>query len=101
MKPKTEPKVEEPTESTGINDHEEFRIAFARAQMEGIDSLEISEKLFHKIKPAGGETPYFTMGHPGVKIYRIGTKEAQDKLDGMKAEEYLNYLGKLRVQADI
>lgn len=72
---------------------EDFRAAIGNAQMEGIESVEVSEDLF-KYLIKNQNTRYITYGDPGVKVYRTGTKAECDKEDKMNAEAYADMIGK-------
>ena len=70
-----------------IDNPEDFRMAIGQAQMEHHDSIEVSEKVFNYIIK-NNKTKYFTYGSPGIKVYKVGTKEALDREESMSAEAY-------------
>jgi hypothetical protein len=83
----TEPKLEI------LDTADDFRTAIGNAQMEGIDHVIVTERLF-KYLIKNQTTRYLTYGDPGVKVYKEGTKKECDKEDKMNAEAYGDMLGK-------
>jgi hypothetical protein len=70
-----------------IDNPEDFRMAVGNAQMNGEDSIEVSEKVFNYIIK-NNKTKYFTYGSPGIKVYKVGTKCELDREESMGAEAY-------------
>lgn len=77
-------------EVTLIDNPEDFRIAIGQAAMNGEDYVEVSEKLF-KYLVKNSKTRYLTYGDNGIKVYKVGTKQENDRIDKMTAEAYLEY----------
>ena len=73
-------------ETNGIIDNaEEFRMAIGNAQMENLEYVEVSERLY-KFLLKNRESNYLTYGDPGIKVYRAGTKKKCDREDNMPPE---------------
>ncbi len=79
-----------------LDNPEEFRVAVGQAQMDGIQHLEVTEKLFAYLT-RNSDTKYLTYGDPGLKIYKAGTKDAIEKVESMNAEAYNDYLVKKKL----
>lgn len=75
-----------------IDSPDAFRIAVGHAEMEGKNHIEVSERLF-KYLVKNSKTRYITYGDGGIKVYKVGTKEENDKIDSMTAEQYIEYVG--------
>ena len=92
--PEIDEKVIDPTQAPAIIDNpEDFRIAIGQAAMEGEDHVEVSEKLF-KYLVKNSKTRYLTYGEQGIKVYKAGTKDENDKIDKMSAESYIEWEAK-------
>lgn len=76
-----------------INDPEEFRIALGRAQMDQLEYIEVTPKLFDYLRK-NQETRYICYGSPGIKVYKVGTRDECEKVDKMNAENYQSYVWK-------
>ncbi len=72
---------------TIIDNPEDFRMAVGNAQMNGEDSIEVSDKVFNYIIK-NNKTKYFTYGSPGIKVYKVGTKDELDREESMTSEAY-------------
>lgn len=77
-----------------IDDLGTYREALGQAQMSGIESLEVSDRLFKFLVQTDPNTAYLTVGKPGVKIYRAGTKEQIKKNESLSADQNLERLTK-------
>jgi len=69
----------------------EFEKTVSDRLFSGFDFIEVSERIF-KHYCVDPNTGYFTWGKPGIKVYRVGTKDEFDKIDRMKSEDYAAYL---------
>lgn len=70
-----------------IDTPDKFQQAVGNAQLDGLDFIEVEEKLFkHLIK--NSKTEYLTYGKPGVKVFLRGTRDQILKKDGLNAEMY-------------
>ncbi len=78
-----------------IDSPEEFRTAIGRCQMDRVDHIEVTERMFEYLVK-GHATPYLCYGNPGIKVYRVGTKPENDRLERMSAEDYSRYLATRR-----
>lgn len=76
-----------------IDDPEEFRAAIGQAQMEEVEFIEVSDRLF-KFLVKNNKTPYITYGSPGIKVYKAGTKDELDRIDRMNAQEYHEHVSR-------
>lgn len=81
------PKVDEPAQSTAINDPDTFRMEIARAQMEGIPHLFVTKKVMDYLL-RGNKGVSITYGNPGVRVYLEGTKEGCDDIEKLSAEAF-------------
>lgn len=83
-----------------INTTQDFHLAVEQAQVERIDSLEVTDelfkKLFHHVYKENTQL-YVTYGSPGIKVYREGKKAECDKLESMTAEQSADYLAKKKL----
>ena len=96
LKAKKEDPVEvTPTSELAIDNPEDFRMAIGNAQMEGLDYIEVTEKLFSYLVK-NNKTNYLTYGEPGIKVFKVGTREEIQRLENMSAEEHLNYTIKMK-----
>lgn len=85
---------QERLEISGVIDNpEDFRMAVGNAQLDGVEHLEVSEKLF-KYLLKNSKSRYITYGNPGVKVYLAGTKDKYDYEDSLNAEAHHEYLVK-------
>lgn len=92
-----EKKPEAPKE-TVINDPEEFRMAVANAQMEGVDHVIVTERVLNYLL-RGNKGMSLTYGNPGVRVYLEGTKADTDRMEKLTAEAYHEeYIKKMRGQ---
>lgn len=80
------PEVKESKEEV-INDPEEFRMAIAHAQMEGVGHVIVSKKMLEFLM-RGNKGVSLTYGSPGVRVYLEGTKESLDDLEKLSAEQF-------------
>lgn len=99
---KTMPKVKEvipeaPLEQSEaiIDSPDKFQFAIGNAQMEGLDAIEVTEKLFKHLA-RNSKTKYLTYGKPGIKVFIEGTREEIEAEESMSAEAYHDLLGKRR-----
>lgn len=74
-----------------IDDLDSFRIAIGHAQMDQQEYIEVGPRLF-KYLTKNTKTEYVTYGDPGIKVYLKGTREENERLDRMTAEQKHNYL---------
>ena len=88
-----EPTKEAKEETNIIDNPEDFRIAIGQAEMNGEKFVEVSEKLF-KYLVKNSKTRYITYGDGGIKVYKAGTKEENDYIDKLTAEQYIEYIAK-------
>lgn len=79
-----------------IDDPNAFQLAIGRAQMDNLDYVEVSARLFKYIT-RGQKTPYLTYGKPGVKVFIEGTRERLLKEELMNAEDHSNMMAKRRM----
>jgi hypothetical protein len=91
----TMPEIEEnllipKDEITLIDNPEDFRMAVGQAAMNGEEYVEVSEKLF-KYLLKNSKSRYLTYGDPGIKVYKVGTREENEKIDKMSADAFLEY----------
>jgi len=89
----TAPDVPEEETLGVIDDPQDFRVAVGNAQMEGHEYIEVSERLFNHLARKS-KTAYLTYGEPGVKVFKVGTREEIEKIEKMSAENYGNYMGR-------
>lgn len=71
---------------------EEFRTAVGRAQLDGLDYVEVTEELFNYLVK-NQKTNYLTYGSPGIKVFKKGTREQLLREDLMKSEEWSTMMG--------
>lgn len=90
-----EEKIEEIVENQVLSDPQEFQMAIGKAQMEGYEYVEVSQKLFDYLVKRN-KTRYLTYGDPGIKVYVHGTRDEIEKEENMTAEEHYNYKSKKR-----
>lgn len=64
-----------------------------KASMAGEDYLEVSPEVFDYYTK-GQNTPYFTYGPKGIKVYKVGTREACEALDSMTIDEAIKHEAK-------
>lgn len=64
----------------------DFQMAIGNAQMDGKEFVEVSEKLF-KYLVKNNKTNYLTYGDPGVKVFKVGTREEIENEESMTAEQ--------------
>lgn len=88
-----EPTKEAKEETNIIDNPEDFRIAIGQAEMNGEKFVEVSEKLF-KYLVKNSKTRYITYGDGGIKVYKAGTKEENDYIDKLTAEQYIEFIAK-------
>ena len=88
-----EPTKEAKEELAVIDNPEDFRIAIGQAEMNGEKFVEVSEKLF-KYLVKNSKTRYITYGDGGIKVYKAGTKEENDYIDKLTAEQYIEFIAK-------
>lgn len=78
-------------ETKAIDNHQDFNSALLEKQAGIVDDpnpyLEVSEKFF-KALSKGRDLRSMTYGDPGVRIYRIGTKEEIDLEEKMPADKF-------------
>lgn len=89
-------------EDVTIDNTEDFRLAVGTAQMDGIEYVEVGEKLF-KYLLRGAKTRYLTYGNPGIKVFLKGTMDDILDEEEMSAEDYGNVVARRRhaeVQAE-
>jgi hypothetical protein len=92
---KTMPKIEEKAvveieKEKVIETPDEFRIAMGNAQMDDVEYIEVSEKLFkHLLK--NHKSKFLTYGDPGIKVYVAGTREKYEAEEAMSADAYYEY----------
>lgn len=70
-----------------IDDPEEFRMAIANAQLEGIDHVVVSERVM-KYLMRGHRGTSLTYGDPGVRVFLKGTKEDTERMEKLSAEAF-------------
>lgn len=88
-----EEKVEaHPEQSIDVIDTpDKFERAIGNAQLDGLDSIEVDEKLFkHLCK--NSKTAYLTYGKPGIKVYLKGTRETNEQLEKMTADQFHDHI---------
>jgi hypothetical protein len=92
--PEIDESVIDPKEVPEVIDNpEDFRMAVGQAQMEGLDYVEVGEKLFRYLLK-NSKSKFLTYGDPGLKVYLVGTREQLEKEQKMSAEDYHEYLSK-------
>lgn len=88
-----------PIESTpDIDQPDDFRIAIGNAQMEGADSIEVTERLF-KYLVKNSKSRYITYGNPGIKVFMKGTRDEIEREESMSAEAYGEHMARKRMNA--
>lgn len=98
MPTKTEPVAMRPvfdSEVGVVDSPHEFQGAIGQAQMEGLEYVEVSERMFSYLLK-NNKSNYLTYGSPGIKVYRAGTRAQMEREDRMSAEMKHEYLAKLR-----
>lgn len=80
-----------------ISNYRELDQAMIDAQREGLEFLEVTPELFEALTK-GQDTMYLTMGKPGVKIYKAGTKEMCDEFDTMTCEDRMRHDAKKAIE---
>lgn len=83
--PEAEMVVEEPKVGV-IDSPEDFRMAVATAQMEGVDHLIVTKRVFDYLL-RGNKSESLTYGDPAVRIFLEGTKEEIERKEKMTAEQ--------------
>lgn len=83
---KTLPQVKEEKVEV-IDDPTEFQMAISKAQMEGVDSLEVTERIFNWLIK-NNKTASLTYGNPGVRVFKTGTKDSILNEEKMNAEDW-------------
>lgn len=84
------------TKSDVIDNPEEFRMAVANAQMEGVDHVVVTEKVL-KYLLRGNKSESLTYGDPGVRVFLEGTKDEIERVERMNAEQFHeHYIKKMR-----
>jgi hypothetical protein len=92
---KTMPKVEEKQvvefeKEKVIETPDEFRIALGNAQMDDVEYIEVSEKLFkHLLK--NHKSKFLTYGDPGIKVYAVGTRDKYEAEQDMSADQFYEH----------
>lgn len=76
----------------------DFQMAIGHAQMEGIEYIEVSEKLFAYLMRKS-KSSYITYGDPGVKVFKVGTRDEILREESMNAESYHDHITKKRQAA--
>ena len=66
----------------------DFEFAIGNAPLEDIEYVEVTQKLFDHITR---KQPNRYVTYKGVKVYVKGTKEQNDNIDKMTAEQYYNH----------
>ena len=69
-----------------IDDLGTYREALGQAQMSGTGALEVTDRLFKFLSQSDPTTTYLTVGHPGVKVFRAGTREDIERSANLSAE---------------
>ncbi len=85
---------------TVIDTLDDYRRALDNAQLDGLDYIEVSEKVFNRVKPGHSDIDNFTTGNPGVMVYKLGKREALEAIERMSASDYHEYITKLKSVRD-
>lgn len=80
-----------------IDNPADFQAAIGNAQMDELDYIEVTEKMF-KYLAKNSKTKYLTYGNPGIKVFIQGTREEMQAEDNMSAEAYHDLVGKRKSQ---
>lgn len=83
----TETVVESKIPENITDNAEDFRLAIGRAQMDGLDYVEVSERLFNYLVK-NQKTNYLTYGSPGIKVFKTGTRDQILREEKLNAEEF-------------
>lgn len=78
-----------------IDSPDKFQMAIGNAQMDGLDAIEVTEKLFKHLAK-NSKTKYLTYGKPGIKVFVEGTRDAIEAEESLSAEAYHDLIGKRR-----
>lgn len=78
-----------------LDNPEEFRTAIGQAQMNNVHALEVTDKLFRYLT-RDSDSPFITYGDPGIKVYKVGTRQDIEGRQNMTAELYHEYLSEQR-----
>lgn len=70
-----------------------FESQILRASHGGDEYLEVTQDVFNYYTK-GQDTPYFTYGPKGIKVYKIGTRDKLDALDAMTIDEAIKHESK-------
>lgn len=83
-----------------IDTPDKFQEAIGNAQLDGLEYIEVEEKLFkHLVR--NSPTEYLTYGKPGVKVFKRGTREAILKKDNLSAEAYHDFVSRKRAESAV
>lgn len=74
---------------------EEFFDAVQRAHAEERDWLEVTDEVF-KMLVRNQKTNYLTYDSPGIKVFRVGTRDQILKEEAMTPEAYSSYIASKR-----
>lgn len=68
----------------------DFHAAIAKAQNSGAQHkyIEVSPEVFHHFMQ-GADSKYFWHGSPGVKVFKVGTRDEIEKEESMTQEDKL------------
>jgi hypothetical protein len=81
-------KQKEPGALDNYRDFDEALMAIHRdPEMHDEPFLEVTEELFSALT-RGQKTPYLTVGQPGVKVFKIGTRDSIESEEAMPAEAF-------------
>lgn len=75
---------------------EDFRMAIGRAQMDGLDYVEVTDDLFSYLVK-NQKTPYLTYGDPGIKVFKTGTRAQILQEESMNAEDHANMMARRKI----
>ena len=69
---------------------EQFKTRVMRAEMQGLGYVEATEEMCRYFNPNGmGASPFFN--YSKVRVYKEGTKEAQDMKESMQLHQRLHH----------
>lgn len=81
-------KEKEPKAIDSYKDFDEAMMAIHRdPEMHDEPYLEVTEKLFSALTK-GSKTAYLTVGNPGVKVFKTGTREQIEAEEALPADAF-------------
>lgn len=75
-----------------IDSMDDYRHAVSEAELDGLEYIEVTDRVFDKIRPGAKTLDTFVTG-PGLMVYRSGTnaKDRHESITNMSAEEYMSF----------